>query len=138
MVVARTITPMQPTLVREPFHRDDFAYEEKYDGWRMLAIKDGERVRLVSRNGRDHTERFADIAQGRVVRSTAPDACISMGRFLIVGLGAPLAGACSCCSQRVSGGSYRTSAASSGVRRAPSSAASASDAPCCQGQCVRA
>src|SRR5213594_4112173 len=98
MVVARTITPMQPTLVREPFHRDDFAYEE-----------DGERVRLVSRNGRDHTERFADIAQGRVVRSTAPDACISMGRFLIVGLGAPLAGACSCCSQRVSGGSYRTS-----------------------------
>ena len=28
----------------------------------MLAYKDGERVRLVSRNGRDHTRRFADIA----------------------------------------------------------------------------
>jgi hypothetical protein len=32
------------------------------DGWLMLAYKDGERVRLVSRNGRDHTRRFHDIA----------------------------------------------------------------------------
>jgi ATP dependent DNA ligase domain len=28
----------------------------------MLAYKDRDRVRLVSRNGRDHTRRFADIA----------------------------------------------------------------------------
>jgi bifunctional non-homologous end joining protein LigD len=55
-------TPMAPTLVREPFHRDGWAYEEKVDGWRMLAYKDGARVRLVSRNGRDHTRRFAAIA----------------------------------------------------------------------------
>jgi bifunctional non-homologous end joining protein LigD len=37
-------------------------YEEKVDGWRMLAYKDGQRVRLVSRNGRDHTRRFHGIA----------------------------------------------------------------------------
>jgi bifunctional non-homologous end joining protein LigD len=37
-------------------------YEEKVDGWRILAYKAGDRVRLVSRNGRDHTRRFADIA----------------------------------------------------------------------------
>ena len=36
-------------------------YEEKVDGWRMLGYKDGERVRLVSRNGRDHTRRFGNI-----------------------------------------------------------------------------
>src|SRR2546425_729595 len=30
--------------------------------WRMLAFKDGSRVRLVSRNGRDHTHCFSDIA----------------------------------------------------------------------------
>jgi ATP dependent DNA ligase domain len=34
---------------------------EKVDGWRMLAYKTSERVRLVSRNGRDHTRRFADL-----------------------------------------------------------------------------
>jgi bifunctional non-homologous end joining protein LigD len=53
---------MAPTQIREPFHRDGWVYEEKVDGWRMLAYKDGERVRLVSRNGRDHTWRFAGIA----------------------------------------------------------------------------
>ena len=53
---------MAPTLVREPFHRDGWVYEEKVDGWRILAYKDGARVRLVSRNGRDHTQRFAGIA----------------------------------------------------------------------------
>jgi ATP-dependent DNA ligase len=38
-------TPTAPTLVREPFHHDRWVYEEKVDGWRMLAYKDGDRVR---------------------------------------------------------------------------------------------
>src|SRR5262249_13104025 len=62
--------PMAPTLVRAPFHRDGWVYEEKVDGWRMLAYKDGDRVRLVSRNGRDHTRRFADLAAAVVKLST--------------------------------------------------------------------
>jgi bifunctional non-homologous end joining protein LigD len=53
--------PMQPTLVAQPFHRPGWIYEEKYDGWRMLAYKDGRKVRLVSRRGRDHTATFPDI-----------------------------------------------------------------------------
>jgi bifunctional non-homologous end joining protein LigD len=53
---------MAPTQVREPFHRDGWVFEEKVDGWRILAYKEGARVRLVSRNGRDHTRRFAGIA----------------------------------------------------------------------------
>jgi ATP dependent DNA ligase domain len=53
---------MAPTLVREPFHRDGWIYEEKVDGYRMLAYKDGQRVRLVSRHGVDHTRRFRDLA----------------------------------------------------------------------------
>ena len=42
---------MAPTLVREPFHRDGWVFEEKVDGWRILAYKAGDSVRLVSRNG---------------------------------------------------------------------------------------
>jgi len=53
---------MTPTQVREPFHRDGWIYEEKVNGWRMLAYKDGARVRLLSRSGRDHTRRFREIA----------------------------------------------------------------------------
>jgi ATP dependent DNA ligase domain len=55
-------TPMARTRVRAPFQRYGRVYAEKVDGWRMLAYKDGERVRLVSRNGRDHTRRFPDLA----------------------------------------------------------------------------
>ena len=36
--------PIAPTLVRPPFHREGWVYEEKVDGWRMLACKDGARV----------------------------------------------------------------------------------------------
>src|SRR5438874_9367588 len=53
---------MGPMLRRPPFHRDGWVYEEKVDGWRMLAYKDGRRVRLISRNGVDHTCRFAELA----------------------------------------------------------------------------
>jgi bifunctional non-homologous end joining protein LigD len=54
--------PMVPTLVREPFHRPGWIYEEKVDGWRILAHKDGGRVRLLSRTGIDHARRFPDVA----------------------------------------------------------------------------
>jgi bifunctional non-homologous end joining protein LigD len=53
---------MAATLVREPFHRPGWIYEEKYDGWRMLVYKCGSRVRLVSRQGVDHTARFHELA----------------------------------------------------------------------------
>jgi bifunctional non-homologous end joining protein LigD len=53
---------MHSTEVHQPFHRDGWVYEEKYDGWRMVAYKDGTQVRLVSRAGKDHARRFSDIA----------------------------------------------------------------------------
>jgi bifunctional non-homologous end joining protein LigD len=62
LVGAFPLVPMAPTLARPPFHRDDWIYEEKVDGWRMLAYKDGRRVRLISRNGVDHTNRFRHLA----------------------------------------------------------------------------
>ena len=54
--------PMQPRLARPPFHRNGWVYEEKVDGWRILAYKDGNRVRLISRNGVIHTHRFPHVA----------------------------------------------------------------------------
>ena len=45
------ITLMQPTLVAQPFHRAGWVYEEKYDGWRMVAYKARDHVRLISRPG---------------------------------------------------------------------------------------
>jgi bifunctional non-homologous end joining protein LigD len=53
---------MLATLVGEPFDRPGWVYEEKYDGDRILAYKEGARVLLLSRNGKDRTERFPKIA----------------------------------------------------------------------------
>jgi hypothetical protein len=36
---------MQPTQVAQPFHVEGFAYEEKVDGWPMVAYKGGGTVR---------------------------------------------------------------------------------------------
>jgi bifunctional non-homologous end joining protein LigD len=54
---------MHATQVPRPFHTKGWVFEEKYDGWRMLALKEAGRVRLVSRNERDHTKRFPEIVQ---------------------------------------------------------------------------
>ena len=51
------------TQVARPFHTPGWIYEEKYDGWRILAVKEAGGVRLVSRNGWDHTKRFHAIAE---------------------------------------------------------------------------
>jgi hypothetical protein len=39
--------PLIPTRVSEAFRRDGWIYEEKVDGWRILAYKDGPKVRLI-------------------------------------------------------------------------------------------
>ncbi len=54
---------MLATLVAAPFDRPAWVYEEKYDGDRILAYKEGSRVRLLSRNGKDRTERFPSVAR---------------------------------------------------------------------------
>jgi bifunctional non-homologous end joining protein LigD len=53
---------MAATQVGQPFHRPGWVYEEKVDGWRVLAYKDAAGVRLVSRKERDLTRRFPELA----------------------------------------------------------------------------
>jgi len=53
---------MAATEVKRPFHHPGWVFEEKVDGWRVLAYKDAAGVRLVSRNARDLTRRFPELA----------------------------------------------------------------------------
>ena len=57
------IAPMLATLVDAPFNKPNWIYEEKYDGVRMLAYKEGSKVTLVSRNAIDRTARYPKIAE---------------------------------------------------------------------------
>ena len=54
---------MLATLVREPVDKPGWVYEEKYDGYRILAYKNGAAVTMMSRNAHDRTETFAAVAQ---------------------------------------------------------------------------
>jgi bifunctional non-homologous end joining protein LigD len=52
---------MLATLVDAPFHKPGWVYEEKYDGIRVLAYKEGKQVQLLSRNDIDRTRHFPEI-----------------------------------------------------------------------------
>ncbi|HET7341419.1 MAG TPA: non-homologous end-joining DNA ligase [Methylomirabilota bacterium] len=55
------VAPMLATLVDAPFHRPGWVWEEKYDGIRLIALKDGRHVRLLTRNDKDRTADFPEV-----------------------------------------------------------------------------
>jgi bifunctional non-homologous end joining protein LigD len=50
------------TLVKKAPEGEDWLYELKYDGYRILAWIERNSARLQTRNGNDYTGRFHDIA----------------------------------------------------------------------------
>jgi bifunctional non-homologous end joining protein LigD len=56
------VHPMLATLVPKPFQRAGWTFEEKYDGYRVLAYREGARVTLLSRNNKDRMGSYPDIA----------------------------------------------------------------------------
>jgi DNA ligase D-like protein (predicted ligase) len=56
------VQPMLATLISEPFEKPGWVYEEKYDGFRILAYKEGTSVSLLSRNGNDRNRTYPNIA----------------------------------------------------------------------------
>jgi bifunctional non-homologous end joining protein LigD len=74
------VKPMLATLVREPFDAPGWVYEEKYDGYRILAYKEGDRVKLLSRNAKDRTATFSKVA--RAVATLPADTALLDGEVV--------------------------------------------------------
>lgn len=72
---------MLATLVRQPFDEAGWVYEEKYDGYRILAYKEGRNVTLMSRNEKDRTETFANVA--KAVASFPNDTLLLDGEVVV-------------------------------------------------------
>lgn len=90
---------MLATLVDRPFHLENWIFEEKYDGYRILARKRGSKVELRSRNGIDKTAAFKEIAEAvstLSVRNAVLDGEVVgfdehlISRFQLIGAGKPL------------------------------------------------
>ncbi len=75
------VRPMLATLTPEPFYNPGWVYEEKYDGIRLLAYKEGSHVRLLSRSGKDLTGRFPRIAEA--VRLLRPQLLLLDGEAIV-------------------------------------------------------
>ena len=59
----RFIEPMKAKLVEKPPTTGDWIYELKFDGIRLIAIKNRERVSILSRNQNEQSGRFAEVVQ---------------------------------------------------------------------------
>jgi bifunctional non-homologous end joining protein LigD len=76
----RFIVPMKPKLLEEPPPVGEWTYEIKFDGIRLVAIKDGEKVSLISRNGNELAAKYPDVAAA--VRSLPVADCVVDGEVV--------------------------------------------------------
>ena len=76
----RFIAPMKPKLLEQPPAAGDWIYELKFDGFRIIGVKDGEKVNLVSRNGNELAARFPEVAEA--VRALPLRNCVIDGEVV--------------------------------------------------------
>jgi len=74
-------SPMLATLADGPFTKSNWVFEEKYDGVRILAYKEGSAVSLISRNGIDRTVRYPAVASA--VCELKSDALLLDGEIVV-------------------------------------------------------
>src|SRR5947207_8405743 len=89
LILARTSTlpkrlqPMLATLTHSAFDHKDWIFEDKYDGFRMVATIEGGEVMLYSRNGKIITDNYIEVATAlqRVKRDAVID-----GELVAIGI----------------------------------------------------
>jgi bifunctional non-homologous end joining protein LigD len=57
------VKPQFPSVASRPPHGTKWCHERKLDGYRVQVLKDGDRVRIYSRNGIEITERLPGMVQ---------------------------------------------------------------------------
>jgi len=77
---ARFIDPMKPRLVKDPPIAGDWIYELKFDGIRLIAVKTGKKVSLLSRNKNELAGRFPEIVDA--VRNLPARECVIDGEVV--------------------------------------------------------
>ena len=59
----KRLQPMLATLTDGPFDDNDWIFEDKYDGFRMVATIEGGEVTLYSRNGKIVSHNYSEVAK---------------------------------------------------------------------------
>src|SRR6201995_5818159 len=78
----KRLQPMLATLTNGPFDDAGWVFEDKYDGFRMVAKIDGGKVTLYSRNGKIISHSYIEVA--KALEGVKSDAVID-GELVAVG-----------------------------------------------------
>src|SRR5436190_7138157 len=76
----RPVPPMLATSAEKLPAGEDWTYEVKWDGYRTLALKQGKRVTLLSRNLKDATAQYPSVA--RTVQTVNADTVLLDGEIV--------------------------------------------------------
>ena len=71
---------MKPRLLEKPPTVGDWIYELKFDGIRLIAVKNGDKVNLISRNKNELSGRFAEVADD--LKTLPVDDCVIDGEVV--------------------------------------------------------
>jgi bifunctional non-homologous end joining protein LigD len=74
------IEPMKPRLMEAPPTGGDWIYELKFDGIRAIAIKQGKKVSLMSRNKNELKTRFPEVAES--IKKLSIQECVIDGEVV--------------------------------------------------------
>ena len=75
------VRPCLPTLVDRPPSGPEWVHEIKYDGYRIIARKEGDRVTIWTRHGTKFTDRLPKIAEA--VRRLKADGALIDGEAVV-------------------------------------------------------
>jgi bifunctional non-homologous end joining protein LigD len=76
------ILPCQPALADRPPAGSNWLHEIKFDGYRLIARKDGDRVRLWARTTSDYTHAFARVREA--VAALPIDSAVLDGEAIVL------------------------------------------------------
>jgi ATP-dependent DNA ligase len=85
------IAPCLPVSAAQPPSGAEWLHEIKHDGFRVIARKDGKRIKLYSRPGNDLTERFPLIVEAlaKLPSSSIPPKYVRPAIEYLVAIPAP-------------------------------------------------
>ena len=76
-----SIAPCLPNSAKEPPKGPDWVHEIKHDGFRILARRNGDSVRLYTRHGTNFADRFPRIVAA--VKSLPVQSCFIDGEAIV-------------------------------------------------------
>lgn len=81
------VTPMLCTLVEEPFSKEGWLFEVKWDGYRAIGAKHGANIQLYSRNANSFLEKYPPAAEA--LRAFKHDVIVDGEIVVVDSTGAP-------------------------------------------------